>query len=158
MEEIIDLINNSNLNISEYEKIKYLINTKINNTIENINKNDYSSNLFTSIKNYKTNNLLLLDLINKINNIKVSYDNALYIYFEYIDFNIELTIYYDDDNEKIKILDIYKKNNMNQVCFYVDHEQNFIKTLGWHIFVNKNEIYDFFEFMFNSLPNYLYKW
>ncbi len=149
MDEIINLINNSDLTISEYDNIKFIIDNKI----KNINKNEYSNNLLINIKNYITNNILLIDLINNITNVKVSYDNECsYIHFQYIDFTFEFTIYEDDDN--VKILEVY--NKMSQYCFYNNHEENFIKILDWDFLVSNDEIYDFFKYIFNSLPEHLY--
>ena len=170
MDEIINLINNSNLTKSEYDQIIQ----KINEKIRYINQDEYSQKLFIYIKNYNTNNIKLLDLINNIENLSVQHndnddnhnDNDIVcIRFEYLDYNFELTIHYDEDfysdqiNEEIKILEIYTKNNKNHVCFYANHEENFIKTLNWDEFITPDELYLFFNFMFNSLPNYLYnKW
>jgi hypothetical protein len=154
MDEIINLINNSILTISEYEKINDIINSKI----KHINQNEYSNNLFINIKNYKTDNIQLQIFINYIINIKVSYDyDSIYIYFEYIDYKMYLTVYYDD-NCKNKTLEIYKKNNINHYCFYTDHEENFINLLDWHSLITTNELYSFFKYMFNLLQNDLYKW
>ena len=163
MDEIINLINNSHLTKNEYDNIHYIINNKI----KNINKNEYSNNLLISIKNYVTNNIILLDFINNVNNINVHYDeeDIVCIYLEYVDYNIELTINHDEVffsdqyNDEIKILEIYKKNKINHVCFYNNHEEQFIKTLEWNNLITPEELYLFFKFIFNSLPNHLYnKW
>ncbi len=169
MDEIIDLINNSNLTKYEYQHI----NKKIYDKIRYINQNEYSQNLFISIKKYNTTNIKLLDLINNINNISVHYDepnnfdnhDIVCIHFEYLNYNFELTLHYNEEffsdqiNDEIKILEIYTNNNMNHVCFYTNHEENFIKTLEWDNFITPDELYLFFNFIFNSLPNDLYnKW
>ena len=149
---IFDLINNSNYSINDYNKIIDLCNKKI------ISKELDDSQIIykNDIKNIQFNNEELMCFYNIIVesisfNIEDTDDfESVSINFNYNDIDINLCLYFEDFQIYQKICINNKRTHVYEI-FHQNHEEILLKKL--ELKITTDELNDLIKTLFNYLPN-----
>jgi hypothetical protein len=153
MNNIIQLIENNNLSINDYNIIINICNNKIYNI-----QNQELNNIFLiNIKNVKIINEELKSFFNLIEKtLKINIDNnlnSIILSFDYNEYAIDLCIYSDEEefvllDEKIHILN---KKTYSYEVYYENCDKKLLKILDFKN-VNCDELNNFIKSLFECIP------
>jgi hypothetical protein len=153
MNNIIQLIENNNLSINDYNIIINICNNKIYNI-----QNQELNNIFLiNIKNVKIINEELKSFFYLIEKtLKINIDNnlnSIILSFDYNEYAIDLCIYSDEEefvllDEKIHILN---KKTYSYEVYYENCDKKLLKILDFKN-VNCDELNDFIKSLFECIP------
>ncbi len=149
MNNIIQLIEDNNYSIDDYNIIINICNNKI----YNIKKQELNKVFLTNMKNVKIINEELKSFFNIIEKtLKINIDNdlnSIIISFDYNEYSIDLCIYSDDEefvflDEKIHVLN---KKTFSYEIYYENCDKKLLKILDFKN-VNYNELNEFIKSLF----------
>ncbi len=153
MNNIIQLIEDNNYSIDDYNIIINICNNKI----YNIKKQELNKVFLTNMKNVKIINEELKSFFNIIEKtLKINIDNdlnSIIISFDYNEYSIDLCIYSDDEefvflDEKIHVLN---KKTFSYEIYYENCDKKLLKILDFKN-VNCNELNEFIKSLFECIP------
>uniref|UniRef100_A0A6C0HVH5 Uncharacterized protein n=1 Tax=viral metagenome TaxID=1070528 RepID=A0A6C0HVH5_9ZZZZ len=153
MNNIIQLIENNNLSIDDYN----IIINVCNNKIYNIQNQELNNIFLKNIKNIKIINEELISFFNLIEKtLKINIDNnlnSIILSFDYNEYAIDLCIYSDEEefvllDEKIHILN---KKTYSYEVYYENCDKKLLKILDFKN-VNCDELNNFIKSLFECIP------
>ena len=153
MNNIIQLIENNNLSINDYN----IIINVCNNKIYNIQNQELNNIFLINIKNIKIINEELKSFFNIIEKtLKINiYNNlnSIILSFDYNEYAVDLCIYSDEEefvllDEKIHILN---KKTYSYEVYYENCDKKLLKILDFKN-VNCDELNNFIKSLFECIP------
>jgi hypothetical protein len=153
MNNIIQLIENNNLSINDYN----IIINVCNNKIYNIQNQELNNIFLINIKNIKIINEELKSFFNIIEKtLKINIDNnlnSIILSFDYNEYAVDLCIYSDEEefvllDEKIHILN---KKTYSYEVYYENCDKKLLKILDFKN-VNCDELNNFIKSLFECIP------